>query len=451
MPARFEPPTNVTIPQGSSTITFTFHQSYDRSDGSERIQINLATNGCQADPILAEAELPPTPPAFESASFEYDGDGKRVKSTVNGTTTTYFIGNYYEVTNPGANETITKYYYAGGQRIAMRTDGDFRFLLGDHLGSTSLVVRGGGYYPLETRYTAWGEVRYTNGSMQTKYQFTGQYSQEAEFGLLFYQARWYDSSLGRFAQADTIVPDGVQGYDRYAYVSNNPLRYTDPTGHMETEGCGDGKDACAASPEEIIGNAQILVGLQQESDDHKCAEGNEAYCTTAIEHPVEVMGFTGTMLIGGPALESFLLGGGAAGLADAAYIAMKPALMPFYAWLARFFTRNPGAQTVSLGSFDPARLNGYIEVAKGNSYTYYAMNPMVYRILNAVGLANPINEGFMINQMAQGKDFVVTVLGDFAGPGTLMEMEMLAADGYSRMISSGFSNFYSIFSHLTFQ
>ena len=34
------------------------------------------------------------------------------------------------------------------------------------------------------------------------------------------------------------MPPGVQGYDRYAYVSNNPLRYTDPTGHMEVEDRG---------------------------------------------------------------------------------------------------------------------------------------------------------------------------------------------------------------------
>ena len=48
----------------------------------------------------------------------------------------------------------------------------------------------------------------------------------------YYNARWYDSSLGRFAQADTIVPGGVQGYDRYAYTNNNPLNYADPSGHL---------------------------------------------------------------------------------------------------------------------------------------------------------------------------------------------------------------------------
>jgi len=52
-------------------------------------------------------------------------------------------------------------------------------------------------------------------------------------GLYFYNAWWYDPALGRFAQPDTLVPDpgSPQALKRYAYVTNNPLRYTAPTGH----------------------------------------------------------------------------------------------------------------------------------------------------------------------------------------------------------------------------
>jgi len=114
--------------------------------------------------------------------------------------------------------------------------------LGDHLGSTSLTTDSNGNKISEIRYKPWGETRYTWTDpaldttpvyAMTRYQYTGQFSYEAEFGLYFYNARWYDSQLGRFAQADTIVP-GVwnsQSWDRYAYTLNNPLRYTDPTGH----------------------------------------------------------------------------------------------------------------------------------------------------------------------------------------------------------------------------
>jgi RHS repeat-associated protein len=171
----------------------------------------------------------PAPSGFSSAAFTYDGDGRRVKSTFNGTTTTYFVGAHYEVTG----STITKYYYAGAQRIAMRTNGTLSYLLGDHLGSTSLVTDSAGVKINEQRYKAWGETRYTFGDEKTKYQYTGQFSYTSDFGLMFYNARWYDPTLGRFNQPDSIIPDqnNVQSWDRFAYVGNNPCRYTDPDGH----------------------------------------------------------------------------------------------------------------------------------------------------------------------------------------------------------------------------
>jgi RHS repeat-associated protein len=93
------------------------------------------------------------------------------------------------------------------------------------------------------RYKPWGEVRHASGSGATKYQYTGQYSYASDFGLHFYNACWYDSSLSRFAQADTIIPEqsqGVQAWDRFAYVNNNPVRYNDPTGHCPVCGAAIG-------------------------------------------------------------------------------------------------------------------------------------------------------------------------------------------------------------------
>jgi RHS repeat-associated protein len=140
---------------------------------------------------------------------------------------TKFIGAHYEVTD----DEVTKYYYAGSQRIAMRKNGEVFYMFGDHLGSTSLTTDAAGQVIAEQRYTAWGETRYDSGESQTKYQYTGQYSYVTDFGLHYYGARWYDSQLGRFAQADTIIPGGAQGMDRYAYANNNAMKYTDPSGH----------------------------------------------------------------------------------------------------------------------------------------------------------------------------------------------------------------------------
>lgn len=51
------------------------------------------------------------------------------------------------------------------------------------------------------------------------------------------------SYLGRFAQADTIIPEltqGVQAWDGYAYVNNNPVLYDDPSGHFTCKNTSEG-------------------------------------------------------------------------------------------------------------------------------------------------------------------------------------------------------------------
>ncbi|MBV6397148.1 MAG: hypothetical protein HFACDABA_02753 [Anaerolineales bacterium] len=175
-----------------------------------------------------------------TAAFTFNGDGQRVKSVMDGETT-LFVGGHYEVTNPGAGQTVTKYYMAGATRVAVRKGGTLSYMLADHLGSTSLVTDTNGNRTSELRYKPWGETRFSFGTMPTKYTFTGQFSytddpstpQSDGFGLMYYGARWVDVSLGRFTQADTVIPEGPQGYDRYAYSSNDPVNNVDPTGHTD--------------------------------------------------------------------------------------------------------------------------------------------------------------------------------------------------------------------------
>ena len=228
------------------------------------------------------------------ASFTYDGDGKRVKSVM-GSETILFIGAHYEIKNPGSGQEVTKYYFAGASRIAMRKyvipqSMTVEYLLGDHLGSTSITTDSSGNKVSEMRYNPWGEIRasWTAGTSTTpaykllNYTFTGQYS-DSYINLLWYGSRHYDPELGRFIQPDTIVPNigkGVnvnlivgynetpfldqlneynakilaelsgqrkplirqinldpQGFDRYSYTNNNPVKFTDSTGHCIWDLC----------------------------------------------------------------------------------------------------------------------------------------------------------------------------------------------------------------------
>jgi RHS repeat-associated protein len=171
-----------------------------------------------------------------TASFSYDADGKQVIGTVNGVTT-YYVGNHYEK----KNDVVTKYYFAGATRLAVRTGETLSYLLADHIGSSSVTTDANGGYSAQELYKAFGESRHTDGTLGTDYKFTGQRS-EAALGIYFFQSRWFDPSLGRFTQPDTIVPtqtQGTQAWDRYAFVNNNPVRYIDPTGHSVDCGLGD--------------------------------------------------------------------------------------------------------------------------------------------------------------------------------------------------------------------
>ena len=95
------------------------------------------------------------------------------------------------------HERKIKYYYAGGQRVAVRRGSTLSLLLGDHLGSTAYTadpVLGRRWTSLG--YKAWGETRYAKGVAPTDFRYTGQRF-ESLLGLHDYGARWYDSYLNR--------------------------------------------------------------------------------------------------------------------------------------------------------------------------------------------------------------------------------------------------------------
>jgi len=71
----------------------------------------------------------------------------------------------------------------------------------------------------------------TVGVIDTSKQFTGQRLDSTD--LYYYNARYYDPTIGRFISPDTVVQNSAnpQTLNRYCYCLNNPLKYTDPTGH----------------------------------------------------------------------------------------------------------------------------------------------------------------------------------------------------------------------------
>jgi RHS repeat-associated protein len=132
----------------------------------------------------------------------------------------------------GSNAGNTTYVYANGERIARKDpDNSVHYYHSDHLGSTSLITNSTGGVEENTKYYPFGGVR--SGGTNTKYLYTGK-EKDFETGLYYYGARYYNPNIMHFTQPDNVIPDiyDPQSLNRYSYVKNNPLKYTDPTGHF---------------------------------------------------------------------------------------------------------------------------------------------------------------------------------------------------------------------------
>lgn len=164
-------------------------------------------------------------------TMAYDYKGSRVKRMAAGVTT-YYIGRIYEKKGNAA----IKYIFAGTTRVAMKSsDGSIYFYHSNHLDSTHLMTNTAGTKVEEIRYTPFGGgfALSDSGEINVNHKYTSQ-EFDSEAGLYYYKARYYDSALGRFTTPDTMK-FGIsmpQTQNRYSYVLNNPLKYTDPTGHI---------------------------------------------------------------------------------------------------------------------------------------------------------------------------------------------------------------------------
>jgi RHS repeat-associated protein len=102
-------------------------------------------------------------------------------------------------------------------------------MLTDHLGTVRDLVNNGGSVVNHFTYDSFGKVlSATPGGVDTRYKFTGR-ELDAETGLYYYRARYFDANVGRFIGQDPI---GFSAGDNnlYRYVGNSPLMATDPSG-----------------------------------------------------------------------------------------------------------------------------------------------------------------------------------------------------------------------------
>jgi len=217
--------------------------------------------------------------AQHAITYTYNGDGLQVAKSVQGVTTRYLYDGVEivaELSDAGA--VTTSYVHGPGidELLAVRdhASGQALYPLTDHLGSAIGLTDAAGAVQATFSYAAFGATRSNTGFAGTRFGFTGR-ENDPESGLYHYRARAYDPAIGRFLQPDPLprtpadprmmglgyvsrlaavghpLPGGgflpielpevgvdaqaaflssPPGFNRYPYVLNNPLSYTDPTG-----------------------------------------------------------------------------------------------------------------------------------------------------------------------------------------------------------------------------
>ena len=162
-------------------------------------------------------------------TYAYDDQGRRVRKTVGSAATSYLydgpdiIGEYTTWASPTAGTTHGP---ATDDSLLRATATMAQYFHQDGLGSVVVVSNPAGGTDGAVRYDAWGNRTVVSGAVPPVYGYTGR--EPDETGLIFYRARYYDPTLGRFTQRDPVGVEG--GTNLYAYVNGNPVNFTDPLG-----------------------------------------------------------------------------------------------------------------------------------------------------------------------------------------------------------------------------
>ncbi|WP_291200382.1 FG-GAP-like repeat-containing protein [Dyadobacter sp.] len=183
-------------------------------------------------------------------TYTYDAGYQRIKGVMkkNGAliNTHYYFGSYEKDITPGVPDKHLHYIHtpAGLSAIVIRENGtdQYYYTYTDHLGSLLTLTAPNGAVILDQNFDAWGRLRhpanwdYTNVPAPTSYLYRGFTGHEhlTNFNLINMNGRMYDPVVGRVLSPDNFVqnPYSTQAYNRYSYVMNNPLKYTDPSGEV---------------------------------------------------------------------------------------------------------------------------------------------------------------------------------------------------------------------------
>ncbi|MFB7516554.1 SpvB/TcaC N-terminal domain-containing protein [Streptomyces sp. NPDC056144] len=198
---------------------------------------------CNQDTATGTLTQDPSGCAAATVSYVYDDKGDRVvKRSEDGLS--LYPNRYYSE----RDATGYKHVFVGDSRVTTKTvattgpEDAQQFFHADHIGSSGYVTDKQGKVTEHLEYFPYGEtwVEERTGGTDTPYQFTGK-ELDAETGLYYYGARYYNPRTQLWASPDPVLPDYLDGamaggiteprnLAAYTYAHNNPVILMDPTG-----------------------------------------------------------------------------------------------------------------------------------------------------------------------------------------------------------------------------
>lgn len=230
-------PHAVTKIAGTLNSTFVYDSNGNQTKGLDNRTISYTSWDMPAKMTQGSATL----------TFAYDANHERFRQ-ISPTSTTYYINpridqgaHFEQIITPIGGATFKKnrhYIYAGSQVIGelMTFNSgtkETRYFHSDHLGSINTVTDDNGKIIARYDYQPFGKQTQLQGDTKPiQHGFTG-HEHLPEVGLIHMNGRVYDPITSRFLSADPTLqlPNDIQNYNRYSYVMNNPLAFTDPSGY----------------------------------------------------------------------------------------------------------------------------------------------------------------------------------------------------------------------------
>ena len=212
--------------------------------------------------------------------FKYDFEDQRILKLRSDGIHFATVGGLFERMSNGNNLETNRYYVGAADRVVAAVVWDeqskkhsVHYLHDDRLGSVAAITKESGGMAEARAYDPFGTLREAADpsipippSSLESVGFTER-EPDPEVGLINMLGRLYDSKIGRFTTADPLInpPNTSQGYNRYSYVLNNPLRWTDPSGLQCVELCfsiaGTGPVTLPSEWEPYTPSPPLLTGL----------------------------------------------------------------------------------------------------------------------------------------------------------------------------------------------